>query len=211
MRSQPQTYLIYRMTGTHILIIDDHDLYRRGLRAALNATMANAEILEAGSIDEAMRGTTAILDVIVLDIRLPGLNGVEGITLLRKKWPLVPVLMLSSQNDPETVGLALERGAAGFVSKADAADKIVATINLMLRGQFTASLAGGDAPLMRLTPRQCEVLDLLCQGLSNKLIARRLMLSENTVRVHVQGIFGFLQVTSRSEAIFAARSRGLIG
>jgi len=211
LRSLRQTYLIYGMTDTRILIIDDHDLYRSGLRAALNASMPNAKIFEAGSIDEAMRGTADMLDVIVLDIRLPGLNGVEGITPLRKKWPLVPVLMLSSQNDPETVGLALERGAAGFVSKADAADKIVAAINLTLRGQFTASLAGGDAPLLRLTPRQCEVLDLLCQGLTNKLIARRLMLSENTVRVHVQGIFGFLQVTSRSEAIFAARSRGLIG
>lgn len=199
------------MTATHILIIDDHDLYRSGLRAALNASMPNAVIFEAGSIDEAMRGTADLLDVIVLDIRLPGLNGVEGITLLRKKWPLVPVLMLSSLNDPETVGLALERGAAGFVSKADTADKIIATINLVLRGQFTASLAAGYTPLLRLTPRQCEVLDLLCQGMTNKLIARRLMLSENTVRVHIQGIFGFLQVTSRSEAIFAARSRGLIG
>ncbi|MDO8262271.1 MAG: response regulator transcription factor [Gallionella sp.] len=199
------------MTATHILIIDDHDLYRSGLRAALNASMPNAEIFEAGSIDEAMRGTADMLDVIVLDIRLPGLNGVEGITLLRKKWPLVPVLMLSSQNDPETVDLALERGAAGFVSKADTADKIVATINLILRGQFTATLGVGGTPLFRLTPRQCEVLDLLCQGMTNKLIARRLMLSENTVRVHVQGIFGFLQVSSRSEAVFAARSRGLIG
>lgn len=195
----------------HILIIDDHDLYRSGLRAAIIANMPNAGIFEAGSIDDAMRGITDKLDAIVLDNRLPGLNGVEGITLLRKKWPLVPVLMLSSQNDPEIVELAFERGAAGFISKADAAEKIVAAINLILRGQVVAPPAGGDIPFLRLTPRQCEVLDLLCQGMSNKLIARRLLLSENTVRVHVQAIFGFLQVSSRSEAIFAARSRGLIG
>lgn len=199
------------MLTTHILIIDDHDLYRSGLRAALNASIPNTEISEAGSIDEAMCISADALDVIVLDIRLPGLNGVEGIALLRKKWPLAPVLMLSSQNDSETIGSALERGASGFVSKADAADKIVSTINLILRGQFTAPLSGGDTPLLRLTPRQCEVLDLLCQGMSNKLIARRLLLSENTVRVHVQAILGVLQVSSRSEAIFAARSRGLIG
>lgn len=192
------------------MIIDDHDLYRSGLRAALGASMPNAGFFEAGSIDEAMRDTAATLDAIVLDFRLPGLNGVEGITLLRKKWPQVPVLMLSSQNDPETVSLALERGAAGFVSKADAADRIVAAINRILRGQPVAPLTGYH-PQMRLTPRQCEVLELLCQGLSNKLISERLMLSENTVRVHVQAIFGFLQVSSRSEAIFAARSRGLIG
>ena len=194
-----------------ILIIDDHDLYRSGLRAALNASMPNAKIFEAGSIDEAICGSPDILDAIVLDLRLPGLSGVEGIALLKNKWPLVPVLMLSSQNDPETVCLALERGAAGFASKADTADKIVAAINRILRGQFTAPLSASNTPLLRLTPRQCEVLDLLCQGLPNKQIARRLLLSENTVRVHVQAILGFLQVSSRSEAIFVARSRGLIG
>jgi len=199
------------MIDTHILIIDDHDLYRSGLRVALNASKPDAEIYEAGSIDEAMNGATYTLDVIVLDIRLPGLSGVEGIALLRKKWPMVPVLILSSQHDSETMDLAFERGAAGFVSKADAADKIVAAINKTLRGHFTAPHGAGDATQMRLTPRQCEVLDLLCQGMSNKLIARRLALSENTVRVHVQGIFGFLRVSSRSEAIFAARSSGLIG
>lgn len=199
------------MISTHILIIDDHDLYRSGLRAALGASMPNAEIFEAGSIDAAIRGTPDKLDAIVLDFRLPGLNGVEGITLLRKKWPLIPVLMLSSQNDPETVGLALERGAAGFVSKADAADKIVASIKHILRGKFTAPLPESETTLPRLTPRQCEVLDLLCQGMSNKLIARRLLLTENTVRVHVQAVLSYLQVSSRSEAIFAARSRGLIG
>lgn len=195
----------------HILIIDDHDLYRSGLRAAIIANMPNAGIFEAGSIDDAMRGITDRLDAIVLDNRLPGLNGVEGITLLRKKWPLVPVLMLSSQNDPEIVDLAFERGAAGFISKGDAADKIVASIKHILHGKFTAPLPESETTLPRLTPRQCEVLDLLCQGMSNKLIARRLLLTENTVRVHVQAVLGFLQVSSRSEAIFAARRRGLIG
>lgn len=194
-----------------ILIIDDHDLYRSGLRAALGASMPNAKIFEAGSIDEAMQATPDMPDAIVLDLRLPGLNGVEGIALLRKKWPQTPVLMLSSQSDPETVRLALERGAAGFASKADAADKIVAAIARILRGQFTAPQPENSAPLLHLTPRQCEVLALLCQGLPNKQIAQRLQLSENTVRVHVQAILGFLQVSSRSEAIFAARSRGLIG
>jgi len=195
----------------HILIIDDHDLYRSGLRAALRAAMPNANILEAGSIDEAMRGTPDTLDAIILDFRLPGLNGVEGLTLLRKKWPHSPVLMLSSQNDPETACLAIERGAAGFISKADPADNIVAAINRVLRGQMAAPLANGDKPFSRLSPRQCEVLDLLSQGLTNKQIAKRLSLSENTVRVHVQAVYGFLQVTSRAEAVVVARGRGLIG
>lgn len=199
------------MITSSILIIDDHDLYRSGLRAALCASMPHTEIIEAGSIDEAIHGTPDKLDVIVLDFRLPGLNGAEGIALLRKKWPKVPVLMLSSQNDPETVSLALERGAVGFASKADTADNIVEAINRILRGQFTAPSSGKDKPFLHLSPRQCEVLELLCQGLPNKQIAMRLSLSENTVRVHVQAVYGFLQVTSRSEAIIAARNRGLIG
>lgn len=195
----------------HILIIDDHDLYRTGLRAALGASLPFAKILEAGSINEAVRGTPDELDAIILDFRLPGLNGAEGIALLRKKWPQSPVLMLSAQNDPETVSLALERGASGFASKSDSADNIVAAINRILHGQLSASPAEGDKPYLRLSPRQCEVLELLCQGLPNKQIAKRLTLSENTVRVHVQAVYGFLQVTSRSEAIVVARSRGLIG
>lgn len=199
------------MTATHILIIDDHDLYRSGLRAALDASMRDIVVFEAGSIDEALHTPADTIDAIVLDIRLPGLIGTEGISPLRRKWPLAPVLMLSSQNDPETVKLALARGAAGFISKADAADNIVAAINRVLRGQVASPLPRNEAPVIRLTPRQCEVLDLLCQGMPNKMIARRLMLSENTVRVHVQAILGFLQVSSRAEAIFAARSRGLIG
>lgn len=199
------------MRATQILIIDDHDLYRSGLRAALVASMPHVEILEAGAIDEAIRKPAETVDAIILDVRLPGLNGTEGIALLQKKWPLAPVLVLSSQSDPETVNLALDRGAAGFVSKADAADKIVAAISRILRGQIVSQQSKCDAPLFRLTPRQCEVLDLLCQGMPNKMIARRLALSENTVRVHVQAILGFLQVSSRAEAIFAARSRGLIG
>lgn len=204
------------MLTTRILMIDDHAMFRSGLRMVLNASLPDAEVFEAGSLNEAMQDAPDLLDVVLLDIKLSGLNGVEGIALLKHKWPLVPVLMLSSQDEPETVRLALARGATGFVSKADTADKIVSAINQALRGEFTALAAqaggGGDTPdtHQHLTPRQCEVLDLLCQGMSNKLIARQLALSENTVRGHVQAILEFLHVSSRSEAAFAARHRGLV-
>jgi len=203
-------YLILVMLIPHILIIDDHDLYRSGLRAALNASMPAAVIYEAASIDEAMGITSDAPDTIVLDFKLPGLNGADGITLIKKKWPQAPVLMLSSQNDPETINTSLERGATGFVSKGESAEKIVAAINRLIHGQVDNSPTESTSLRHRLTPRQCEVLELLCQGMSNKMIAKKLSLSENTVRVHVQAVLGFLQVTSRSEAAFAARSRGLI-
>ena len=205
------------MTATNILLIDDHAMFRSGLRMVLNASMPDAKVYEAGTMNEAMQGAPDILDVVLLDIKLPGLNGVDGIALLKRKWPQVPVLVLSSQDKPETVRLALARGATGFISKAETADNIIALLNRILRGEVSAPLAqagcGGDIPgvLLHLTPRQCEVLDLLCQGMSNKLIARQLKLSENTVRGHVQAILGFLQVSSRSEAAFAARRRGLVG
>jgi len=205
------------MTRTNILLIDDHAMFRSGLRMILDASLPGMEMLEAGTLNEALQDSDFAPDVFLLDIKLPGLNGVEGIALLKRKWPLTPVLILSSQDDPETVRWASARGAAGFVSKADTAEKIVEAINLVLNRQApapidTASGRGNSQslPLQHLTPRQCEVLDLLCLGKSNKLIARQLTLSENTVRVHVQAVMGFLQVSSRSEAVFEARRRGLI-
>lgn len=123
-----------------------------------------------------------------------------------------PHLMLSSQDEPETVRLALARGASGFVSKAETAEKIVASVNLALRGELSGPMPSPYSVAEKcLTPRQREVLDLLHQGLSNKLIARQLDLSDNTVRRHVQAILEFFGVASRAEAVFAARSQRLIG
>ncbi len=179
----------------------------------LNANMPETAVSEAGSLSDAIQEGAEPPDVILLDIKLPGLNGVEGIALLQRQWPGVPVLMISSQDDPQTVRQALARGATGFVSKAETAERIVEILNQVLRGGHEPPPvpADGDQPSVRLTPRQGEVLELLCQGLSNKLIARRLALSENTVRWHVQAILEILQVSSRSEAAFAARNLGLIG
>jgi DNA-binding NarL/FixJ family response regulator len=205
------------MMTTRVLLIDDHAMFRSGLHMLLNASMPDAEVFEAGTLNEAIQSAPNFLDVMLLDIKMPGLNGVDGIALLKRKWPQVPVLMISSQDEPETVRMAIARGASGFISKAETADKIVMLINRILRGDQAETIAQASdctdtsAPLQHLTLRQCEVLDLLCQGMSNKLIARHLQISENTVRGHVQGILAFLHVFSRSEAAFAARQRGLIG
>ena len=112
---------------------------------------------------------------------------------------------------PTSMKSWLERGAAAFVSKAASADSILALIDQLRRGQSVAAPApADDAPRQLLTPRQFEVLDLVCQGLSNKVIGRRLNLSENTVRGHVQAVLAALEVSSRSEAGFEARRRGLV-
>ena len=192
-------------------------MFRSGLRMVLNAHMDVAVVFEAGSLNEATQDAPEKIDVILLDINLPGLNGLDGIAFLKRKWPMAPVIVLSSQDGPKTVRDALARGAVRFISKADTADRIVALLNRVLRGEYAEPETqpgcgdeASDVPI-HLTPRQCEVLELLCQGMSNKLIARQLTLSENTVRGHVQAILGFLHVASRSEASFAARRRGLVG
>lgn len=201
------------MSNAHILLIDDHAMFRAGLRMLLASSLSEVVVLEAGSLNEALRDMATPPAVVLLDIKLPGINGVDGLALLRRQWPEVPVLMLSSQDEPETVRLAMARGAAGFVSKAETAERIVEVVSQLLRRDLTVPLpaASEELPAPRFTPRQCEVLELLCQGLSNKLIARRLELAENTVRWHVQAILAELQVSSRSEAAFAARILGLIG
>ena len=173
----------------------------------------NLEVLEAASLEDALRLEMETLDLLLLDIQLQGLNGLEGLTLLKRKWPQVPVVVLSADSTLATVRRALECGAARFVSKADSADQILKVVHQVLQGtadQDGAANGVDHAGKRLLTPRQCEVLDLLCQGLSNKLIGRRLNLSENTVRGHVQAVLAALDVVSRSEATFAARKRGLV-
>jgi DNA-binding NarL/FixJ family response regulator len=204
------------MLPPRILLIDDHALFRCGLRMVLAAGIADLETAEAASLDEAMHAPIEDPALVLLDIQLQGLNGLEGIALVKRKWPQALIVILSSDIAHKNVRLAMERGAAAFVSKAEPADRILAVIDQLRRGLPVAAApagpaAAGDIDNARpLTPRQSEVLDLMCQGLSNKVIGRRLDLSENTVRGHVQAVLAALQVSSRSEAGFAARRRGLV-
>lgn len=195
------------------LLIDDHAMFRTGLKMVIAAAMPRTQVLEAACMDEAWTALDEQVDLVLLDIKLQGLNGMDGLVLLRHKHPGVPVLVLSSQDDPQTVRSALGLGAAGFLSKAESADKMVQSIGHVLGGQREPVCAPGaqDLRKTRLTPRQCEVLDLLHQGKSNKLIARQLGLSDNTVRRHVQDILAHFEVVSRTEAVFEARRLGLIG
>ncbi|VTU39199.1 response regulator [Variovorax sp. PBL-E5] len=205
------------MLPPRILLIDDHALFRCGLRMVLAAGIADLETAEAASLDEAMRSPIENPSLVLLDIQLQGLNGLEGIALVKRKWPQALVVILSSDVAHKNVRLAMERGAAAFVSKAEPADRILGVIDQLRKGLPVASASTalappgeGDDARQRLTPRQSEVLDLVCQGLPNKVIGRRLNLSENTVRGHVQAVLSALQVSSRSEAGFAARRRGLV-
>jgi DNA-binding NarL/FixJ family response regulator len=201
------------MHPLQILLIDDHALFRSGLRLIIENKFEQAQVLEAGSLEQALDMQPPRLDVILLDVRLPGLSGLESIALLKRRWQQTPIIMLSSDASPGTVRQAHARGAVGFVSKADKPEAIAAALHACLScGVGPADAAsttdmGQSAPL---TPRQLEVLSFLGQGLPNKSIARKLEISENTVRGHVQSLLGVFGATSRTEAVYRARRQGLM-
>lgn len=203
------------MASLAILLIDDHAMFRSGMVMLLRAHMVDIRVFEAASLDEALHGSHPAPAVVLLDIELPGLSGLECIAVLQQRWPQAVIIMLSADTSPATQQRAIERGAAAFVSKADTPSTMVAVIRQALHhtpGPLPAECVCSDACCHpSLTPRQSEVLDLLCQGLSNKAIGRRLGISENTVRTHVQALLALLQVSGRSQAVYAARRMGLVG
>jgi DNA-binding NarL/FixJ family response regulator len=201
---------------TSILIVDDHALFRSGLRLVLAADLADIHIYEASSIHEAIHSACPKPCLVLLDIELHGLNGLDGIALLKRTWPQVEVVMLSSDTSSATAQLALARGATAFVTKAETAKKILSIVQSIISQKYhpnSDSVTRTQQPCditLQLTARQCEVLNLLSKGLSNKVIARELHCAENTVRGHVQAILLFFTVSSRSEAVYAAKQRGII-
>ena len=205
------------MINKSILLIDDHAMFRSGMRLLLLAGMNNVQVLEASSLEQALRLDVQTPDIILLDIQLQGVNGLQGMGMIKRQWPASPVIMLSSLTDADTVRLCMERGAVAFVSKADTDKKIIQIIDQVLATSTVDTALPGIARQEfrtmvnpQLTPRQCEVLDLLCEGLSNRAIAERMQVSEYTVRGHVQHLLTVLGVNSRSAALFKARKLGLI-
>ena len=195
------------------LLIDDHALFRAGLAMLLAQHPQLGELLEAGSVAEARRIERPDVALIILDVCMPGLNGLEGIALLRRQFPVASVLVLSGNDDFGWRTQAREKGADGFLSKAADADQIAAAIDALLSGKQSWSDADNaevSAVAPALTARQVEVLCLLAEGRSNKAIARELGMAENTVRVHVSAILAALGVSSRTEAAVAARVLGII-
>lgn len=193
-----------------LLLIDDHAMFRTGLGLILSGHPDLGLLIEAGSVQEALALHEA--ELILLDIGLPGINGLDGIRLLQQHFPGAAILMLSASDDPAHIQHAWYKGARGFISKAADADTIVQAIAALVRGEryFPGFEPKAPPSGVTLTARQLEVLSLLCEGKSNKAIARILGAAENTVRVHVSAILAQFGVGSRTEAVVAARARGII-
>lgn len=201
-----------------VLLVDDHPLFRQGLRVMLSASdLVQAEFHEANSIAQALE-LEVTADLVLLDISMPGGDGLSGIARLRERWPGACVVMLSGYDHQELMRSAACNGAAGFMSKALAPDAICAQVQQWLRRKlggeaFVAGAPGMPASAGRgqgLPPRQYEVLKLVAQGFSNKAIARRLTVSEHTVRNQVVAVLRYFGAQTRTQAVAAAQRQGVL-
>jgi len=207
------------MSQARLLLIDDHTLFRTGLRLVLADSPSVAHIIEAGSVMQAVQDHGgAAVDILLLDIQMPGLNGIEGVKVLRRHFPTARILIVSGTSGLEIIPAEVRRDIAGFLPKSADAREIEEAIACCLAGgtHFSGDADAGIQPppapyaVSALTPRQLEVLHQLTLGRSNKVIAYHMGLSENTVRVHVAAILSHLGVVSRLEAILEAQRRGLV-
>ncbi len=213
-----------------ILVVDDHTLFRRGLTALLQAQPQFSVVGEAGDAGQALRRAAELQpDIILLDNHLPGVNGVDALQGLREAAPQARVLMLTVSEDAETLALALQRGASGYLLKTVDSDGLAEAIWCAHRGQASVSpemtgklvtafraLHGGPGaplpqpdpdPIHSLSPREREILSHIARGASNKEIARALLIAETTVKIHVQHILRKLNLGSRVQAAVYAVGR----
>ena len=204
------------MQGKRVLLIDDHALFRTGMKLILTQVGQVDHVTEANTIKEAFALTDQNFDIILLDIQMPGLNGIDGIKPLKEKFSGTPITMLSASSESADINKAKSFGASGFMNKASAADEMISQISKIIKGEngfgdydVSNPAAVNEKLSDKLTNRQIEVLIHLCEGLPNKLIARQLNMSENTVRVHVSAILGTLGANNRTEAILIAQREGI--
>lgn len=205
-----------------MLIVDDHPMFREGLASVLRQEPAAHEVLQAGDGTQALAMVQAQPDLAaaIVDLRMAGAGGLTVVAQLRRLRPGLPVLVLSSSEDPDDVRRALAAGAHGYCPKSAAAATLLAALQLVMAGEVYLPPLMAQAPVAPvapsgdgsgLTPRQREVLQQLCQGQTNKQIARILDMQEKTVKGHVSAIFKALNVVHRLQAVEAARNAGLVG
>lgn len=210
-----------------ILVVDDHPLIRAAVRHVLTQLEADVEVHEAQDCVAALALVEmhSDLTLVLLDLHLPGMDGLDALTILRERYPEIPVVVLSSADDRESVLQALDRGAMGFIPKSSSNAVMVSALRLVLSGGVYLPLEVLAAPgaqaavtpvvsasrpvALGLTERQTQVLALMVQGKPNKLICRELGVAERTVKVHITAILKALKVSNRTQAVIAAGRLGL--
>ncbi|MFF5767108.1 response regulator transcription factor [Streptomyces tanashiensis] len=208
-----------------VLIVDDHPLFREGLRAALESSGGAVVVAEAttgGEVPESVDRHQP--DVVIMDLSLPDISGIEATRRLTEDHSGLPVLILTMSDDDASLLAALQAGARGYVVKGAGSDEVLHALRTVAAGGAVigSEIAARLSPLLSgsrqrdaeqlfpaLTSREVEVLELIARGHDNRRIARELVLSEKTVRNHITHVFEKLQVTSRAEAVARARDAGL--
>lgn len=195
----------------NVLVVDDHPLYR-GALATLVRSMFGAEgVQEAATAESALAARTAP-ELVLLDFRLPALNGAEAVKAFRQRFQDAAVIVISASEDRREGQAAMRAGARAFVHKTESMDAIADVIRQVIGGATVEprwDAAAAAASAAELTSRQLEILGMLCEGVSNKEIALRLGLAVITVKMHVSAIFRALGVVNRTQAALAARRLGL--
>ena len=201
-----------------LVIADDHPLFRGALREAVTGLIARADIAEAGTFEEVPKliDKGGDVDLVLLDLTMPGARGFSGLMYLRAQYLSVPVVVVSANDDPAVIRRCMDFGASGFIPKTLGIEQMREAIKRVLGGGVwtppDVDLAGGaDAEtaalmgrLATLTPQQVRVLMMLSEGMLNKQIAYELSVSEATVKAHVSAILQKLGVESRTQAVIAA-------
>jgi DNA-binding NarL/FixJ family response regulator len=206
-----------------VLLADDHPMFREGLVVALGALPGVDVVAEASSGEEAIELAARVQpDVVVMDVNMPGLNGIDATRRIVAESPHIGVLVLTMFDEDESVFQAMRAGARGYLLKGADREDVLRAVYAVARGDaifgpalarrligyFTSSRAGA-APFADLTEREREVLELVARGRSNADIGKQLQISAKTVRNHVSNVFAKLQVSDRAQAIIRAREAGL--
>lgn len=209
-----------------ILVADDHVLFREGLRFVLEGLgIPEVDVLECGSFMQAEQAVkrTPDMGLVLLDLSMPGMDGLTGLQLMRRQAPDVPVVVVTASEDPRHVRRAMEMGARGYITKTGSAESMLEGLRTVLAGGIYVSprltmampepeqksTAAATAVLAQLTPRQVDVLAMLRKGKANKEIGRELNLAEITVKMHVTAILKALGVQNRTQAAIMAEQMEL--
>ena len=217
-----------RPDAIRVLLVDDHALFRRGLRVTLDLEPDMVVVGESGDGAEAVtRAAETLPDIVLMDVKMPRRGGIEACTSIKSAVPSTKIVMLTMSDDEGDLYEAIRAGASGYLLKDLPIDEVASSIRAVQTGQslispalaskllteFAAMAKRGDttpaaAPTPRLTAREMEVLRLVARGMNNRDIARELFISENTVKNHVRNILEKLQLHSRMEAVvYAVREK----
>ena len=208
---------------TRIVIADDHPLLRDGLEAVIGAHAGYEVVAKVGTGEEALEAALRLKpDVVLMDIQMPGLGGIEATRGIVRQDASIGVLMLTMFDDDDSIFATMRAGARGYILKGAETDEVMRAIDTIAAGgavfskaiasRIVGALSGtraANSPFPALSAREHEVLDLIAQGLDNRRIADRLIVSQKTVANHVSSIFSKLEVTDRAQAIVKAKDAGM--